>query len=471
MIGGMMAFTRRDAWAISANKTWPDELFWYAKGIQAMQARPLSDSTSWQYQSAVHGLANTPPPPGAPWNECQHASWYFAPWHRMYLHHFEEIVRAAIVAQGGPGDWALPYWNYERSAQALVIPPAFLEKKLPAPDGSANPLLVQKRRPDVNSGQPMLPEFASSADAMDDDHFITPAGGALGGFGGPQTGFHHGFDGFKGDLEKQPHDIIHGWVGGLMNNPDTAALDPIFWLHHANIDRLWEAWRIQTDANPTDKSWLSKKFKLRDKSGAPVTMVVSGVVEATQLGYTYDKLPAVPAVAAVAARRKEPVPMPSKIETIAQKSEPLEVGRAGASADLAVGALPPVRAGAVAGQEPRFFLRLADITGEKNPDVIYGVYVNLPANADDAALKNHRVGLVSFFGIEHSTKQGSKDPKPLSYSFDVTDVVSQLAAGGELQQLRVSLLPMGGTDAPTSPAAVAAPPINIGTVAFSMAHD
>ena len=163
--------------------------------------------------------------------------------------------------------------------------------------------------------------------------------------------------------------------------------------------------------------------------------------------------------------------MPSKIETIAQAGEPLEVGRSGASADLAVGALPPVHAGAVAGQEPRFLLRLADITGEKNPDVIYGVYVNLPADADDATLKNHRVGVVSFFGIEHSRKQGSKDPKPLSYSFDVTDVVSQVVEGGELKQLRVSLLPMGGTDAPTSPAAVAAPPINIGTVAFSMAHD
>jgi tyrosinase len=93
-MGDTMAFTRRDGWALSAATTWPDDLVWYAEGVQAMQKKPLSDSTSWRYQSAVHGLANTPPPPGAPWNECQHASWYFAPWHRMYLHHFEEIVRS-----------------------------------------------------------------------------------------------------------------------------------------------------------------------------------------------------------------------------------------------------------------------------------------------------------------------------------------------------------------------------------------
>ena len=50
--------------------------------------------------------------------------------------------------------------------------------------------------------------------------------------------------------------IVHVLVGGsdpnsnlpgLMSDPDTAGLDPIFWLHHANIDRLWEVWR----QNPT----------------------------------------------------------------------------------------------------------------------------------------------------------------------------------------------------------------------------
>ncbi len=124
----------------------------------------------------------------------------------------------------------------------------------------------------------------------------------------------------------------------------------------------------------------------------------------------------------------------------------------------------------MAGEEPRFYLRLADITGVNNPDIIYGVYVNLPDGADDATRKKHRVGLVSFFGIEHTTSEGSKDPKPLSYSFDVTDVVGALTAAGELNRLRVSLLPMEGTEEASGPAAVAAPPISVGTVAFNVAH-
>ncbi|MGV0743829.1 tyrosinase family protein [Mycolicibacterium sp. XJ870] len=459
-----MTFTRQDAWALSADETWPETLVWYARAVRAMQAKPFSDPTSWRYQSAIHGLANTPPPPGAPWNECQHASWYFAPWHRMYLHHFEEIVRAEIIALNGPSDWALPYWNYERSAKALEIPPAFTEPTL---DGSANPLRVQQRRSAVNAGMAMPPDFASSVDAMSDTEFVTPPSGIPGGFGGPMTGFHHGMDGAKGDLENQPHDIIHGWVGGLMNNPDTAARDPIFWLHHANIDRLWESWRIKTGNNPTAAQWLNKTFQLRDKSGALVRMAVSEVLNTEKLNYTYDKLPAEPPVAAVAPQPRERIPMSqSKVKTVAQQTEPLELGRDGASAELAVGALPRA---AVAGAEPRFYVRLADITGVSNPDVIYGVYVNLPDGADDATRKKHRVGLVSFFGIEHTA--GSKDAKPLSYSFDATAVVADDAAAGKLDELRVALLPEEGTETEPSGAALAAPPINVGTVALSVAHE
>ena len=463
-----MVATRHDAWALSAQGTWPDTLLWYARAVHAMQQKPLSNSSSWQYQAAVHGLANTPPPPGAPWNECQHASWYFTAWHRMYLYQFEEIVRTAVVALGGPQEWALPYWNYERSAQARKIPPAFTATKLP--DGSPNPLRVTNRRSAVNTGTAMPAAFASSTAAMADDHFITPVDGTAGGFGGPRTEFHHGFDGSKGDLELQPHDIVHGWVAGLMNNPDTAALDPIFWLHHANIDRLWEAWRITGGANPTDSTWLKKKFTLRDKSGASVQMVVGKVVDTTTLNYTYDQLPAAPAVAAVAAARKEPTPMARTVKTIAQHSESVQVGRDGASADLAVGPLPPLPAAAVAGEESRYYLRLADITGVNNPDIIYGVYVNLPDNPDDATREKHRVGLVSFFGIEHTTSAGSKDPQPLSYSFDITDTVGAQAAEDKLDRLRVSLLPMEGTEEAPGPAAVAAAPISIGTVAVNVAH-
>src|SRR4051794_20166941 len=101
-----MTHVRRDVWKLGTEaKPWHATLLAYAKAVKAMQARPLSDPTSWRYQAAIHGLAGATPPPGAPWNECQHGSWYFLPWHRMYLFEFERIVRSEVVRQGGSADW------------------------------------------------------------------------------------------------------------------------------------------------------------------------------------------------------------------------------------------------------------------------------------------------------------------------------------------------------------------------------
>lgn len=39
------------------------------------------------------------------------------------------------------------------------------------------------------------------------------------------------------------HGDIHLWVGGNMAELNTAADDPLFWMHHANVDRIWELQR------------------------------------------------------------------------------------------------------------------------------------------------------------------------------------------------------------------------------------
>ena len=82
------------------------------------------------------------------WNQCQHGSWYFLPWHRIYLGFFEQIVRSHVVALGGPDDWALPYWNYSderENPNARLVRPEFLDESLP--DGSPNSLAQAERGP------------------------------------------------------------------------------------------------------------------------------------------------------------------------------------------------------------------------------------------------------------------------------------------------------------------------------------
>ncbi|KAJ3271418.1 hypothetical protein HK104_004687, partial [Borealophlyctis nickersoniae] len=44
-------------------------------------------------------------------------------------------------------------------------------------------------------------------------------------------------------LENIPHNTIHNDVGGDMSDPRTSTNDPIFFLHHCNIDRWWRRWQ------------------------------------------------------------------------------------------------------------------------------------------------------------------------------------------------------------------------------------
>ncbi len=107
-----------------------DDLDWYGKAVAALKNLPITDPTSWRYQGAVHGYPGQRHDPFAVrgeslpsaadqrtfWNQCQHQTWFFLPWHRNYLACFEEIVAASVVKLGGPPAWALPYWNYSHTA-------------------------------------------------------------------------------------------------------------------------------------------------------------------------------------------------------------------------------------------------------------------------------------------------------------------------------------------------------------------
>src|SRR5258705_4413787 len=70
-------------------------------------------------------------------------------------------------------------------------------------------------------------------------------------------------------------------------------LDPIFWLHHANVDRLWAQWNASGFLNTTDPDWLNFKFPANffTPDRKPVDVLVSQVTTTQALGYRYDTLP------------------------------------------------------------------------------------------------------------------------------------------------------------------------------------
>jgi len=112
-------------------------------------------------------------------------------------------------------------------------------------------------------------------------------------------GFRNNLEGFIGP---GMHNAAHMWVGGSMM-PATSPNDPVFFLHHANVDRIWANWQRQwfksgkddylpVSGGPTGHNLTDGMFPW----GAPSTP--DSVLDTFALGYWYDDAPA-PAVSSL----------------------------------------------------------------------------------------------------------------------------------------------------------------------------
>jgi tyrosinase len=463
----MATLVRRDIWNLEKGDGWHPITKAYADAVRVMQRRNPADPTSWAYQAAVHAVASGVPG-DAFRHQCQHGSWFFLPWHRIYLHWFEQIVRDIVrdlpdVPFEVRESWALPYWDYSRGDQddeSRTLPAAFRTPTLD--DGTPNPLYVSRRNRtpglDINAGDPLPDRIVSLAALQETVFSRSPLPGQTYGFGGPATGWHHD-PGPAGTLERTPHGDVHtnvGGPGGFMSGFATAPLDPVFWLHHANLDRLWTSWLERQDpprSNPVDAAWLTFPFEFRDASGTRVVPPwTPGDVQDTvaDLGYTYENLgPAQVRVERRAMAGPDEPPTDRPPELVGATGEAIELAGARTAAVIEVG--EPSRA---AGRAPeaaarrRVYLQLDGVRGDENPGVSYAVYLNLPDGDDpDDAPDVYYVGNVSFFGIEATRDvRDVHGAAGLSFSFDVTEVVGGLQEAGtwDPSQVTVTFAPIQG---------------------------
>ncbi len=471
-VNGAIAM-RRDILSLG---TWDESIVWYARAVDDMQKRPkpLEDPTSWVYQARIHG--HEPESEKSEfWNQCQHGTSFFLPWHRGYVAAFEQIVRATIVKLGGPDEWALPYWNYSSKtiANARCLPRAFREEKLPS--GEDNALFVADRSSKANKGEPVGPETDVSLGALKQPVFEGPGQGGSTGFGGPATGFQHQPGAF-GALENRPHNAIHMDVGGQMESPATAALDPIFWLHHSNIDRLWEVWIRQPGrTNPARPGWLTFKFKLHNAQAQSFQFAPGEVLDtkAPPLSYEYDdvSIPSLPPTvhlgAAAGAPKEEKVPEPQQLsdvppEMVGATAQGLTLGAEPGETEMPISEPQGPLAKTLAAEPSKVhvYLNVENVTSER-PAMNYDVYLNVPDGTDPHERPDLLAGVLAPFGSERAADP--EDPHAgagAHFTFDVTKIVAeqQQAGAWNPEKAHVKFMPRAGEADPV--------PLHVGRVSL-----
>ncbi len=436
----------------------PTQIASLQHGIQVMMSRSASDPTSFRFQANIHGTYDgaTTPQEMQSWNNCEHGSYYFLSWHRMYLYFFDRILRAAA----GDPNLVLPYWNWTDPAQR-TLPVPFRQ-----PANTSNPLYIAPpgRPATLDAGTASL--GAGTVDfsaAFADVSFDSPTGSGA-SFGGQIAGPMQ-FNGPHGEFESQPHDVVHVALGGLMSDPDTAAQDPIFWLHHANIDRMWNRWLAQgggrTDA--TDAAWRNTTFTFYDEAGHAVYLTGGEVINTVgQLNYRYDDDPAalrrpfpLPVLAAGETRRAEAtapeVPRGEPLRMLAESTPGAAANRielAGKTERVQVPLTDAVSSrmrALVANNAPKqVFLRLDDLRYDKSNGIYYEVYVNPPPGEKLNIHTPGYVGNLSLFGLKPHAMAGHPPPpaRDIYVEYDISRLLREAMAGNP-KDLTVVLVPRG----------------------------
>ena len=184
-------------------------------------------------------------------NDEAHGLDAFLPWHRAYLLDLERELQVIDPAV------ALPYWRFDRPAPRL-----FSADFVGAPSGAPSPL--GGAPPVLSAANPLRTWTIDGASGIDrHPRFADPRVSAA----SPQPGrtvldertlllfaaqedlayayedVEDGEPGFRDFLESNPHGAAHVSFAGFIRAPGTAAGDPLFFLLHCNVDRIWALWQ------------------------------------------------------------------------------------------------------------------------------------------------------------------------------------------------------------------------------------
>jgi hypothetical protein len=166
----------------------------------------------------------------------------FIAWHRLYLQYFEEVARENLRLSGEADaeTWALPYWAYLNEEDA-VMPEIFRDP--------LSSLYTPYRNSQLNSGIPI-----TDLSNLDPDYPPRPEDWSDLTY--PAL-YQSTYLAMGTLIETMPHNAFHVTAGtdgelfdgnGLMFETSAAAFDPIFWVHHSFIDKLWSSYNASEHA-------------------------------------------------------------------------------------------------------------------------------------------------------------------------------------------------------------------------------
>jgi tyrosinase len=231
----------------------------------------------------------------AMFNPMPHGTSLFYPWHRVLLRQFELALQTAANDQ----NLALPYWDWDISGASNPFTPDFLGGDGDLAQGGqvvTGPFAYATRNFSIQvwddaTGNPALRrEFGE-----DSTSWLPTASEVAAGVA--KTPYWPGPSCFERVSEGVLHNPVHRWIGGNMADA-TSPNDPIFFLHHAYLDLLWEQWKTQ---HPEIDSYLptsgSPGYDLNSALvfNAPTepspwsgSWTVNQTLDPVSLGYTYD---------------------------------------------------------------------------------------------------------------------------------------------------------------------------------------
>jgi tyrosinase len=200
----------------------------------------------WHHQSMMLMT-----PPGQTDRNAAHSGPAFLPWHRYFLIRLEGMLQQAV----DDSSFRIPYWDW--SADAALPNPAtsplwdmanlgqFIGVEWPVRlvmnPVTGNLQMVSRQLERGIGAAGALPGRDSVRATVRDEtvYDMNPLNSSSPG------GIRTLVEGWIGST--RIHNNVHVWVGGdmgLSSSPN----DPVFFLHHCNVDRIWAAWQAKHES-------------------------------------------------------------------------------------------------------------------------------------------------------------------------------------------------------------------------------